>query len=56
MKKFFLFSPLFSPLIAAVLTLSTPAIAFAHVGHGDEFQATQWKSSRYKNIYFFGRK
>ena len=40
MKKFSLFSPLFSPLIAAVLTLSTPAIAFAHVGHGDEFQAT----------------
>ncbi len=36
MKKF----PLLSPLLAAVLTLSTPAIAFAHVGHGDEFQAT----------------
>ena len=40
MKKFSLFSPLFSPLMAAVLTLCTPAIAFAHVGHGDEFQAT----------------
>lgn len=36
MKKF----PLVSPLLAAVLTLSIPAIAFAHVGHGDEFQAT----------------
>ncbi len=35
MKKF----P-FSLSLAAVLTLSTPAIAFAHVGHGDEFQAT----------------
>jgi membrane fusion protein, cation efflux system len=34
MKKF----P-FSPLLAVVLTLSTPAIAFAHVGHGDEFQS-----------------
>jgi membrane fusion protein, cation efflux system len=33
MKKF----PLLTPLLAAVLTLSTPAIA--HVGHGDEFQA-----------------
>jgi cation efflux system membrane fusion protein len=40
MKKFSLLSPLFSPLLAAALTLSTPAIAFAHVGHGDEFQAT----------------
>ena len=40
MKKFSLFSPIFSPLLAAALTLSTPAIAFAHVGHGDEFQAT----------------
>jgi cation efflux system membrane fusion protein len=36
MKKF----SLFSPLLAAALTLSTPAIAFAHVGHGDEFQPT----------------
>lgn len=36
MKNF----PLLSPLLAAVLTLSTPAIAVAHVGHGDEFQAT----------------
>lgn len=36
MKKF----SLFSPLLAAMLTLSTPTIAFAHVGHGDEFQAT----------------
>ncbi len=36
MKKF----SLVSPLLAAALTLSTPAIAFAHVGHGDEFQAT----------------
>ncbi len=35
MKEF----PLLSPLLAAVLTLSTPAIAFAHVGHGDEFQS-----------------
>ncbi len=35
MKKF----PLLSPLLAAVLTLSTPAIAVAHVGHGDEFQS-----------------
>jgi membrane fusion protein, cation efflux system len=34
MKKF----SLLTPLLAAVLTLSTPAIA--HVGHGDEFQAT----------------
>jgi membrane fusion protein, cation efflux system len=29
---------LVSPLLAAVLTLTAPAIAFAHVGHGDEFQ------------------
>jgi cation efflux system membrane fusion protein len=40
MKKFSLFNPIFSPLLAATLTLSTSAIAFAHVGHGDEFQAT----------------
>ncbi|MEA5478585.1 cobalt transporter [Pseudanabaena galeata UHCC 0370] len=40
MKKFSLFSSIFSPLLAAALTLSTTAIAFAHVGHGDEFQAT----------------
>ncbi|MEY3304835.1 MAG: cobalt transporter [Pseudanabaena sp.] len=40
MKKFSLFSPIFSPLLAAALTMSTPTIAFAHIGHGDEFQAT----------------
>ena len=36
MKKF----SLVSPLLAAVLTLSMSSAGFAHVGHGDEFQAT----------------
>ena len=36
MKKF----SLVSPLLAAALTLSISSAGFAHVGHGDEFQAT----------------
>lgn len=36
MKSF----PLVSSILAATLTISCPTIVFAHVGHGDEFQAT----------------
>jgi cation efflux system membrane fusion protein len=31
---------LISPILAGILTLSAPTPLFAHVGHGDEFQAT----------------
>ncbi|MTJ08935.1 cobalt transporter [Anabaena sp. UHCC 0204] len=31
---------LMSSILAASLTISAPAVVFAHVGHGDEFQAT----------------
>jgi cation efflux system membrane fusion protein len=32
--------PLISSILAASLAISAPTVVFAHVGHGDEFQAT----------------
>ncbi|MCY7282068.1 MAG: cobalt transporter [Cyanobacteria bacterium CAN_BIN43] len=32
--------PLISSVLAVSLAISTPTVVFAHVGHGDEFQAT----------------